>query len=208
MPGMTGYEVTRKLKSDFNTSHTPIILLTAMSTPENHLEGIEAGADAYITKPFALKLLMTRAFKLIEQRENQRKKFSSDPKSVHPSICTSEKDKKFAERLQAIMDKHLDNAMFTIDEFAEIMGMGRTMFLRKVRGVTGYSPNEYMRIMRMKKAAELLQENNLSVAEVSYKVGINDPFYFSKCFKAQFGVAPSHYQKGIEEHEEKPLSAE
>lgn len=198
MPGMNGFEVTRRLKNDFDTSHIPIILLTAMSSPDSHLEGVESGADAYITKPFKPRLLLARAFKLIEQREKLRKKFSNDPKMLRPAISNSEKDKAFADKLQAIMDRHLDNPEFTIDEFASIMGLGRTVFYRKVRGVTGYSPNEYIRIVRMKKAAELLLENRYTVAEVSYKVGINDPFYFSKCFKQQFGVAPSVYLRGKE----------
>ena len=85
---------------------------------------------------------------------------------------------------------------FSVDEIAHQMNVGRTIFYKKVKGITGYSPNEYIRIIRMKKAAELLQEHTLTIAEVSYKVGINDPFYFSKCFKAQFGMAPSVYQKG------------
>lgn len=202
MPGMTGFEVTRKLKNDFHTSHIPIILLTAMSSAESHLEGVESGADAYITKPFSPKLLLARAFKLIEQREKLREKFSNDPNMVRPAICTSDKDKEFADRLQLVMDQQLGNAQFTIDEFASMMGLGRTVFYRKVRGVTGYSPNEYIRIIRMKKAAELLLENRYTVAEVSYRVGINDPFYFSKCFKQQFGVAPSVYLRGKEETEE------
>ena len=166
-----------------------------MSSAESHLEGVESGADAYITKPFSPKLLLARAFKLIEQREKLREKFSNDPNMVRPAICTSDKDKEFADRLQMVMDQQIGNAQFTIDEFASMMGLGRTVFYRKVRGVTGYSPNEYIRIIRMKKAAELLLENRYTVAEVSYKVGINDPFYFSKCFKNTFGKSPSQYRK-------------
>ena len=97
MPGMTGFEVTRQLKNDFNTSHIPIILLTAMSSAESHLEGVESGADAYITKPFSPKLLLARAIKLIEQREKLREKFSNEPNMARPTICTSEKDKEFAD---------------------------------------------------------------------------------------------------------------
>lgn len=199
MPGMTGFEVTHKLKNNFETSHIPIILLTAMSSAESHLEGVESGADAYITKPFSPKLLLARAFKLIEQREKLREKFSNDPNMMHPAICTSDKDKEFADKLHFFMEQQLTNPQFTVDEFASMMGLGRTVFYRKVRGVTGYSPNEYIRIIRMKKAAELLLENRYTVAEVSYKIGINDPFYFSKCFKQQFGVAPSVYLRGKEE---------
>lgn len=202
MPGMTGFELTRKLKNDFDTSHIPIILLTAMSAPESHLEGVKCGADAFITKPFSLNLLLTRVFKLIEQREKLREKFSHDPNMIRPSICTSDKDKEFADKLQRIMEQQISNAEFTIDEFAAMMGLGRTVFYRKTRGVTGYAPNEYIRIVRMKKAAELLSENRYKVAEVSYMVGINDPFYFSKCFKRQFGISPSAFLRGSEEEAE------
>ena len=105
--------------------------------------------------------------------------------------------KPVADQLVAVVEKIYSQYNISIDEFAQMMGMGRTVFYKKLRGVTGYSPNEYLRVVRMKKAAELfLTERNLTVAEVSYKVGINDPLYFSKCFKAQFGVSPSAYQRG------------
>lgn len=197
MPGLTGFEVTRQLKNDFETSHIPIILLTAMNSTENHLEGVESGADAYITKPFSPKLLLARIFKLIEQRDKLRDKFSKDPSMVHPTICTSDKDKEFVDKLQGIMEQNLDNDQLTVDDMASMMGLGRTVFYRKVRGLTGYSPNEYIRIIRMKKAAELLLEDRLTVSEISYKVGINDPLYFSKCFKQQFSVAPTVYRRTV-----------
>ena len=196
MPGLTGFEVTRKLKTDFDTSHIPIILLTALSSAESHLKGVESGADAYITKPFSPKLLLARAFQLINQRETLRKKFSDTPDMAAPDICTSEKDKQFADKFQAILEQQIGNSAFAVDDVAAEMGLGRSTFYRKVRGVTGYSPNEYMRIIRMKKAAELLLEKRYTVAEVSYKVGIEDPFYFSKCFKKQFGHSPSAYLRG------------
>jgi len=196
MPGMNGFEVTRKLKTNFETSHIPIILLTAMSAPENQLEGVESGADAYITKPFSLKLLLARTFQLIEQREKLRNKFSNDPTVMNSVLCSTSIDKKFADRLHAIMEKQLANADFTIEDFAATLNLGRTVFFRKVKGVTGYTPNEYMRIVRMKKAIELLQEGTHNISEVTYMVGMNDPLYFSKCFKAQFGASPSAYLRG------------
>lgn len=197
MPGMTGFEVTRKLKSDFATSHIPIVLLTALNSPEKQLEGIEAGADAYISKPFSIKLLLARVFQLIEQREKLREKFSNEPGIVHTAMYSTDKDKEFVERLILIIEAHISNPDFSVEEFAQLMKLGRTVFYKKVRGVTGYSPNEYLRIVRMKKAAELLlSEEKYTVAEVAYKVGVNDPFYFSKCFKTQFGISPSVYQKG------------
>ncbi|MDR2914723.1 MAG: response regulator [Tannerella sp.] len=201
MPNMNGFEVTKRLKSNFNTSHIPVILLTALSTQENMIEGFEYGADAYITKPFRIKLLLARIFKLMEQREILRKKYSSEPGILQTSICTNDKDKDFSEKLNLVLEKNMSNAEFSVDDFAQQMKVGRTIFYKKVKGVTGYSPNEYIRIIRMKKAAELLQSGELTISEVSYKVGINDPFYFSKCFKTQFGVAPSVYQKGENSNE-------
>lgn len=196
MPGMSGFELTKKLKNNFATSHVPIVLLTALDNPESKLEGVESGADSYVTKPFSPKLLIMRMFKLIEQRDKLREKFSNDLTAVRPALCSTEQDKAFADKLASIIDNEIGNSAFTIDRFAEIVGMGRTAFFRKVKGVTGYTPNEYIRIMRMKRAAELLLHGELTVSEISYKVGIDDPLYFSKCFKKQFGVSPSSYQKG------------
>lgn len=195
MPGYSGLEVTQKLKSDFSTCHIPIILLTALNDPQHYLEGIESGADAYITKPFSVKLLLTRIFKLIEQRDKLRQKFSNDLSIVQPTLSANDKDKEFAEKLTRIAEEQLENPEFNAEDYASAMNMGRTLFFKKVRGVTGYSPMEYLRVLRMKKAAELLATTDNSVTDVTYKVGISDPFYFSKCFKAQFGVSPSAYQK-------------
>ena len=199
MPGYNGFEITRKLKSDFSTSHIPIILLTALNAAESHLEGVKSGADSYITKPFSTKLLLASIFKLIEQRDKLKEKFSNDLSAKRPVMCTSDKDKEFVENLTKIVEEQLTNPEFTADDFASMMSLGRTIFYRKVRGVTGYTPKEYLRIMRMKKAAELLSTKKYTVSEVTYMVGINDPFYFSRCFKAQFGISPSRYQKRYQE---------
>ena len=119
MPGMTGFEVTKKLKSDFATSHIPIILLTALNSPEKHLEGIEAGADAYIAKPFSIKLLLARVFRLIEQRDKLREKFSSEPGIVRAAVCSTDRDKEFADRLAVVLEQNLSRPEFSIDEFAQ-----------------------------------------------------------------------------------------
>ncbi len=199
MPGMTGFEVTKKLKNDFQTCHIPIILLTALSSQEKQLEGIEAGADAYISKPFSTKYLLTRIFRLIEQRDKLREKFSKEPGMVHTTMYTTDRDKEFIDRMTAILEKNIVRPEFSVEEFAQIMNLSRTVFYQKVKGITGYAPIEYLRIVRMKKAAEIiLTQSNLTIAEVGYKVGYNDPFYFSKCFKSQFGVSPSVYKKGAE----------
>jgi signal transduction histidine kinase/CheY-like chemotaxis protein/AraC-like DNA-binding protein len=197
MPGMDGFEVTRRLKDDFLTSHIPIILLTAHSSEAHQLEGIQAGADSYIIKPFSIKYLTARIVNLVEQREKLRRRFEQEPgETDYPLHCT-EKDRAFIDLIHRFIEQNIGHIDFSVDDFARHAGMGRTNFYRKMKGLTGHSPSEYVRIIRMKKAAELLATTSLNVSEISYKVGINDPFYFSKCFKAQFGKSPSQYQKSV-----------
>ena len=196
MPGISGFEVTRKIKTDFATSHIPIILLTALSSTDKQIQGIECGADAYITKPFSLKLLLARCIQLIRQRDKLREKLAKEPGLAVPkSICNSTKDEKFSNQLNRVIEAQLTNYDLNIDQLASMMGVGRTAFYQKVRGVTGYPPNEYIRIIRLKKAAELVLQNEHNISEIAYMVGFNDPLYFSKCFKQHFGASPSNYRK-------------
>lgn len=164
MPGMSGFEVTRKLKNEFTTSHIPIILLTALDIEEKYQEGIESGADAYITKPFNVSLLLARIFKLIELRDKLRQKYSNEPGLAHSIICTNDKDQKFSAKLNEVLNEHMTDTEFSVNDFAGIMGLGRTVFYKKVRGVTGYSPYEYLRVIRLKKAAEMLLTEDLTIA--------------------------------------------
>lgn len=196
MPGYSGFEVTKRLKYSFATSHIPVILLTALSAPEKQLEGVESGADAYITKPFSMHFLKATVLKLIEQRRKLKEKFTQDLSTDHASMSMTERDNVFAERLQVIVRGQMNNARLSIDDLAVQMNLGRTAFYAKVKGVTGYSPAEFIKIVRMKEAAKLLLEGNLNISEIAFQVGINDPFYFSRCFKSQFGVSPSAYKKG------------
>ena len=200
------YFEVRKLKNEFTTSHIPIILLTALDIEEKYQEGIESGADAYITKPFNVSLLLARISKLIELRDKLRQKYSNEPGLAHSIICTNDKDQKFSAKLNEVLNEHMTDTEFSVNDFAGIMGLGRTVFYKKVRGVTGYSPYEYLRVIRLKKAAEMLLTEDLTIAEVAYSVGINDPFYFSKCFKSQFGVSPSAYRKKLPEGENEPTN--
>ena len=134
---------------------------------------------------------MARIIKLIEQREKLQQKFAQEPGTALHMTNVSNKDKEFLDRIHLLIEQNMKNEDFSVDTFAHIAGMRRTVFYKKVKGITGHSPNEYIRIIRMKKAAELLANTNMNISEVSYEVGINDPFYFSKCFKAQFGITPS-----------------
>jgi len=195
MPKMDGFEFTKRLKSHFETSHIPVILLTAYSSEEHQLEGIQSGADAYITKPFSTKYLMARISKLLEIREQLRRKFNTEPGLMQSSIVFTDRDRVFLDKLHKIIEENMSNTDFKVESFAQSLSMARTTFFRKTKGVTGYAPNEYVRIIRMKKAAELLMETDLNISEISYRIGINDPFYLSKCFKAQFGKSPTQYRK-------------
>lgn len=197
MPGCSGFELAKRLKNNFQTSHIPVILLTALCAPEERLEGVESGADAYITKPFSLKFLLANIQKLLQQRQKLREKFTLDPNATHSTISVTTRDKEFAERLKAVIEARLTDPKLSVDDLAASMNMGRSTFYTKVRGVFGYSPNEYIRITKLKAGALMLRNNaTMTVAEVAYAVGINDPFYFSRLFKKQFGVSPSVYQRG------------
>lgn len=189
MPGMNGFELTKRLKNSFETSHIPIILLTALSTDENVLEGTESGADAYITKPFSPQLLMARILQLLNQREILRQKFGKVPQEIRSAMLRNEQDSLFVKRLSRLGEQDL-----SVDKVAGLLHLGRTIFYKKVRGTTGYTPNEYIRVIRLRKAAELLKEGEKNVSEVAYAVGFDNPYYFSKCFKEQFGMPPSQYR--------------
>ena len=194
MPGMNGFEVTKRLKNCFETSHVPIILLTALGNEEDMLEGIESGADAYVVKPFSPQLLVARMFQLLDQRERLRQKFCRDLESVRSSMCTTEQDLLFVRRLDAIIAAKMGDKDLNVERIAEQLHLGRTIFYRKVRGTTGYTPNEYIRVLRLRKAAEMLRDGGKNVSEVAYAVGFDNPYYFSKCFKDQFGMPPSQYR--------------
>lgn len=194
MPGMNGFELTKRLKNSFETSHIPIILLTALSTDENVLEGTESGADAYITKPFSPQLLMARILQLLNQREILRQKFGKVPQEIRSAMLRNEQDSLFVKRLDSIVYSRLGEQDLSVDKVAGLLHLGRTIFYKKVRGTTGYTPNEYIRVIRLRKADELLKEGEKNVSEVAYAVGFDNPYYFSKCFKEQFGMPPSQYR--------------
>lgn len=200
MPVMDGYELTRRLRSNANTQNIPIVLLTALDAEDKRLKGIKQGADAYITKPFDMEYLIVTCCRLIEQRD----KMSQDTGTVSsaarviaaPEIIVEERDKRLLNAMNLWLDSHISSPTLSVDELAEAMGYNRSNFFKKVKSITGQTPADYIRTLRMNRAAEMLSQETITVSEVCYKVGISDPHYFAKIFKQQFGISPKKYQQG------------
>jgi len=196
MPGMDGLEFTRKLKTDIRTCHIPVILLTALSTYENKIEGLETGADSYIGKPFNKKHLQVRVKQLIETRQKIRKHYQYDVLSQYTSDCKISKlDQDFLKKCSLIVDKHLADPDYGVEQLSVEVGLSRVHVYRKIKHLTGLSVSEFIRNLKLKKAAAMLSESGKSVAEVAYEIGFSSPSYFSKCFKDLFNITPSEYVK-------------
>ena len=198
MPIMNGFELTKAVRANKQTADIPIILLTALTAEEKKVKGLDNGADAYVEKPFSMKVLVAKCRQLISQRDQLRLKYAKEVvgRIEAPEVLVDEQDKKLRDLLDTWLSAHISDSNLSIDQFAEKMGYGRTTFYKKVKKLTGQTPNDYIKGMRMERATELLKDDTLTVAEVSYKVGIEDPFYFSKSFKSYFGISPSQYRKG------------
>jgi DNA-binding response OmpR family regulator len=193
MPVMGGFELCRIIKSDLNYSHVPVVLLTAKTNMQSKIEGLELGADAYIDKPFSVEYLLANIANLIQNREKLRQAFAKSPFLDANTMAMTKADEEFLERLNDIIQTNLHNPDFSIDDMADTFNMSRSSFYRKIKGVLDLTPNEYLRLERLKKAAQLLKEGENRVNEICYIVGFNSPSYFSKCFQKQFGVLPKDF---------------
>eukprot|EP01029_Cantina_marsupialis_P032250 TRINITY_DN966_c1_g1_i11.p1 TRINITY_DN966_c1_g1~~TRINITY_DN966_c1_g1_i11.p1 ORF type:complete len:1344 (-),score=101.16 TRINITY_DN966_c1_g1_i11:659-4690(-) len=199
MPVLTGTEMCEKLKTDISTSHIPIILLTAKDALEYKIEGMEIGADDYITKPFNMKLLQARCKNLIKSRTLLQEKFRTNPGIGVRNITSNSLDAELLEKAMKVIEENLDNSKFDVNQFAQEMCLGRTSLYAKIKGITGQTPNDFILSSRLKKAAVMLRsEVGVSVSEVAYSVGFTTPRYFSKCFSDHFKISPSKYAKGEE----------
>jgi CheY-like chemotaxis protein len=193
MPGMDGIELCRTIKTDERTSHIPVILLTARSSIENKIEGLETGADDYITKPFQIAELMIRVNNLIEQREKLRKRFRQEIVLEPKEIAVTSADEKFLNRILGILEEHCGDENFSVDEFAKETGLSRMQLHRKLQALTDQSASEFIRNFRLKRAVKLLSGNLGNISEIAYEVGFSNPSYFAECFKNLFGFSPSEY---------------
>ena len=193
MPVKNGIELCNTLKQDERTSHIPIILLTAKAGEENVMEGIETGADAYVTKPFSEELLQIRVEKLIESRNKLQKRYSQEVILRPKDIAITSIDEQFLERLQKVLDEKLVESSYSIEDFSKAVGMSRMQLHRKLKALTGLSATEFIRSQRLKLAAQLLKKSEINVSQVGYTVGFNDHAYFSKCFKEMYGCTPTEF---------------
>jgi signal transduction histidine kinase/DNA-binding response OmpR family regulator/ligand-binding sensor domain-containing protein len=197
MPVMDGLELCRQLKSDLRTSHIPVILLTARTADEDKIRGLEIGADDYITKPFNMDLLLLRIQHLIEKQKKMHDRFKKKME-VNPSeIEISSIDEKLIKKAIALVEENIAEPKFSVEDLSHELGMSRVYLYKKLLTITGKTPIEFIRIIRLKRGANLLQKSQMTIAEVAYSVGFNSPRYFSKYFEEEFGVLPSEYLKNV-----------
>ncbi|MEX2116845.1 MAG: ATP-binding protein [Bacteroidota bacterium] len=193
MPKMDGFEFTRRIKTDEKTSHIPVILLTAKASAEHKLEGLETGADDYLVKPFDAKELLVRVKNLIEQRRKLRDRFQREITLQPHDIPITSMEEQFLSRAKEIVHNHLSDPNLGVELFAEEMALSRSQLHRKLYALTGVSPGEFIRSMRLQRAAVLLQKHFGNISQVAYEVGFSNPSHFTESFRKQFGVAPSEY---------------
>ena len=232
MPEKDGIEMTRELRADMTTSHIPIILLTAKTTIESKLEGLEYGADDYITKPFSATYLQARVENLLMQRRKLQTFYRDSlmhinvavtqedisttaattttsasveegttveaaPEVAPPTLEMSPNDRKFMDKLVELMERNMDNGELVVDDLVRELAVSRSVFFKKLKTLTGLAPIEFIKEMRIKRATQLIETGEFNMTQISYMVGINDPRYFSKCFKAQVGMTPTEYREKV-----------
>lgn len=195
MPEMDGLDLCQHVKTEIETSHIPIVLLTAKSMTSDELQGLEAGADDYITKPFSMDVLRQRILKLIERSQQQHKRFATEIDIEPSEITITSLDQQFITRAIEIVETHMADPEFSIEQLSDEIGVHRAQLYKKLQHLTGKSPQQFVRLLRLKRGKQLLEQSGLYVSEVAYKVGFNSPRIFSKYFKEEFGITPKDYSK-------------
>lgn len=195
MPGMTGIELCDKIKTNINTSHIPVLILTARDMLSYEIEGYATGADAYVTKPFSLKLLRTRIKNLILSRRCMKEMFRTQLILEPSEITVSTSDERLLSKCLEVVEMNMHNPEFGVNELGKEVGISRPQLYRKIKSLTGLSAVQFIRSIRLKRAAQILAKDNSSVSEVMYSVGINNLSYFSKIFKEEFGYLPKQFKK-------------
>ncbi len=195
MPNMDGLELCQMLRKDIRTSHIPIILLTARTADEDKIKGLENGADDYITKPFNMDLLLLRIDKLLKKRSKMQKQFQKTVDISPSEVQITSMDEKLIKKAVSVVEKNISESSFSVEDLSKELGMSRVYLYKKLMSITGKSPIEFIRIIRLKRGAQLLEKSQMNIAEVAYEVGFNSPRYFSKYFKEEYGMLPTAYIK-------------
>lgn len=203
MPVMDGMELVTHIKSDINFSHIPIILLTARSNSESEISAIEEGADAYIVKPFKWKHLAAVIKNLLDSRAMMHEKFSRQPFALAHSLTTNNRDQKFMEKVLEIIEKRITDPQLSVEQLSRELTMSRSSLHKKLKTLSGHVPNQFIRLIRLKKAASLILINEYTISEISHLVGFNSHSYFSRCFIQQFKLSPTEF---LEKHREEALN--
>lgn len=195
MPVMDGIEFCRRIKHNLWTSHIPVVLLTAKIETTDYVEGLENGADLYIAKPFSSDIIKAQINSLLLNRERIKGSFKSEPMVPIKSVVGSRLDKEFMDKVTKIIEDRMTDSEFSVDVLAQEVGISRTGLFTKIKAVSGMTPNDFIRIIRLKKAAELLSQGDVQVSEACFEVGFSSPSYFAKCFQTQFGMAPAEFRR-------------
>ena len=200
MPRLSGTALCQRIKSDYQTCHIPVVLLTARTAIEQNIEGLRMGADDYITKPFHSALLISRCNNLVNSRALMQEKFSHSPQVSPQLLATNQLDKELLDKATRIIEMHLDDANFSVNLFAREIGMARTNLFAKIKAITGQTPNDFIQTIRLKRGAQMLRENpELNITEIADKIGFSSARYFAKCFKEVYHLSPMKYRKGTDE---------
>ena len=199
MEGMNGFELCKAIKENINTSHIPVMLLTAYALDEQRVTGFQSGADAYIPKPFNEELLKIRVRKLIENREKLKEYFKKNLTFGEKKESVAEIDKTFMDKFRQIVEDNLLNSELSVDDIGKSIGMSRVQLYRKMKSLTNYAPNELVRNIRLKKAEQLIINSDKNISEIAYETGFSSPSYFSKCFKEYFNESPKEFISRMKE---------
>ena len=197
MPNMDGFTLCSMLKDDLLTSHIPVILLTARGSQDARLEGFETGADDYMVKPFNSEMLKVRVRNLLKLRQQLRHRFGAEPESGPAEVTVSAQDTAFLEKAMHIVEENFQDPDFNADLFAQLLGFSRSGLYRKLSAITDQSVSQFIRTVRLKKAAQLFTTSGASVTEIAYEVGFSSQSYFTRCFTQEFGLSPSDYLKSL-----------
>ena len=206
MPKMDGNEMCMKIKNNLRTCHIPVILLTARTAPEQHIEGLLTGADDYVTKPFNARILLAKVNTILRNRELLQSSFRKEPESSLELLAGNELDQKLLKKVEAIVEENIEDPEFNVDQLAQLAGMGRSGFYEKMKALTGITPANFILICRLRKAATLLLNHpEYQVNDVAFRLGFGSGRYFSRCFKNHFNVTPQQYRgKGPDSSEAHP----